>query len=48
MQNQPDEKISVSGGEQSILEAAEILFAQKGFDAVSMSAIAALANTSRA
>lgn len=47
MQNQPDEKISVSGGEQSILEAAEILFAQKGFDAVSMSAIAGLANTSK-
>jgi TetR/AcrR family transcriptional regulator len=47
MQKQPDEKTSASGGEQSILEAAEILFAQKGFDAVSMSAIAGLANTSK-
>lgn len=36
-----------SSGEQAILEAAEILFAQKGFDAVSMSAIASLANTSK-
>jgi len=36
-----------SSGEQAILEAAEALFAQKGFDAVSMSAIANLANTSK-
>lgn len=35
------------GGEQGILEAAEVLFAEKGFDAVSMSAIAKLANTSK-
>ncbi len=47
MQNQPKAKTSTSGGEQAILEAAEILFAQKGFDAVSMSAIAGLANTSK-
>lgn len=38
---------SLSKGEQAILEAAEILFAEKGFDAVSMSAIARLANTSK-
>lgn len=36
-----------SRGEQAILEAAEILFAKKGFDAVSMSAIAKLADTSK-
>lgn len=36
-----------SNGEQSILEAAEILFSEKGFDAVSMSAISRLANTSK-
>ena len=36
-----------SGGEQSILEAAEILFSEKGFDAVSMSTIARLAGTSK-
>lgn len=34
-------------GEQAILEAAEKLFADKGFDGVSMSAIAKLANTSK-
>ena len=34
-------------GEQAILEAAEDLFAAKGFDAVSMSAIARLAKTSK-
>lgn len=38
---------SDSSGEQNILEAAEILFADKGYDAVSMSAIAKLANTSK-
>ena len=47
MQNPPDKKTSYSGGELAILEAAEVLFAQKGFDAVSMSAIARLANTSK-
>jgi len=47
MQNKSDNKTSFCGGEQAILEAAEILFAQKGFDAVSMSAIASLANTSK-
>lgn len=47
MQNQPEQKPNPSGGEQGILDAAEILFAQKGFDAVSMSAIARLANTSK-
>jgi len=36
-----------SQGEQAILEAAEILFAEKGFDAVSMSAISRLAHTSK-
>lgn len=40
-------KPSHSNGEQAILVAAESLFAEKGFDAVSMSAIAALANTSK-
>ena len=34
MQNQPEQKANPSGGEQGILDAAEILFAQKGFDAV--------------
>ena len=47
MQTHADNKIVYSGGEQAILEAAEILFAEKGFDAVSMSAIAKLANTSK-
>jgi len=47
MQNEPDTKRSSSSGELAILEAAEVLFAQKGFDAVSMSAIAKLANTSK-
>ena len=47
MQSPSDNKIPCSLGEQAILEAAEILFAQKGFDAVSMSAIASLANTSK-
>ncbi len=36
-----------SSGEQAILDAAGILFAEKGFDAVSMSAISRLANTSK-
>jgi TetR/AcrR family transcriptional regulator len=47
MQIKPVKKPNLSGGEQAILEAAEILFAQKGFDAVSMSAIAGLAKTSK-
>jgi len=40
-------KTNYSNGELAILEAAESLFAEKGFDAVSMSAIASLANTSK-
>lgn len=47
MQNQPASQTNPSAGEQAILEAAEVLFAQKGFDAVSMSSIAGLANTSK-
>lgn len=47
MQAQPDHKSINSSGEQAILDAAEILFAEKGFDAVSMSAIAKLAGTSK-
>ena len=47
MQIEPTNKAKLSAGEQAILESAEILFAQKGFDAVSMSAIAGLANTSK-
>jgi len=48
MQKQSGRKVVYSSGEQAILESAEILFAEKGFDAVSMSAIAKLANTSKA
>jgi TetR/AcrR family transcriptional regulator len=44
---QPDKEKISSSGEQAILEAAGILFAEKGFEAVSMSAIAKLANTSK-
>jgi len=47
MQTHADNKMTHSSGEQAILEAAEILFAEKGFDAVSMSAIAGLAKTSK-
>ena len=47
MKNQQDNEIIYSNGEKAILEAAEILFAEKGFDAVSMSAIARLAHTSK-
>lgn len=47
MQTHMDKRTLTAGGEQGILEAAEILFAEKGFDAVSMSAIAKLANTSK-
>lgn len=46
MQAKPPDKPTYTG-EQAILEAAEILFAEKGFDAVSMSAIAGLAKTSK-
>ena len=46
MQAKPLNKPTYTG-EQAILEAAEILFAEKGFDAVSMSAIAELAKTSK-
>jgi len=42
-----DNKTTSSNGEQAILAAAQSLFAEKGFDAVSMSAIARLANTSK-
>lgn len=42
-----DKRKSYSSGEQAILNAAESLFSEKGFDAVSMSAIAKLANTSK-
>ena len=38
---------SNASSEQAILDAAELLFSEKGFDAVSMSAIATLANTSK-
>jgi len=47
MPSQSDSKTTYSSGELAILEAAETLFADKGFDAVSMSAIARLANTSK-
>ncbi len=47
MQTQSDTKLVYSSSEQAILESAEVLFAEKGFDAVSMSAIAKLANTSK-
>ena len=47
MQTQQEKPFVNAGGEQGILEAAEILFAEKGFDAVSMSAIAKLAKTSK-
>jgi TetR/AcrR family transcriptional regulator len=43
----PNKEKPYSSGEQAILEAAEILFAEKGFAAVSMSAIAKMAETSK-
>jgi len=46
-QARPATNKSPQSGEQAILKAAEILFADKGFDAVSMSAIAKLAETSK-
>ena len=47
MQTLHDNERRNLSGEQAILEAAEILFAEKGFHAVSMSAIARLADTSK-
>jgi len=47
IQHQTSPERSSLSGEQAILEAAEHLFAEKGFDAISMSAIARLANTSK-
>jgi len=47
MEPQPDKRTINPSGEHAILEAAEMLFAERGFDAVSMSAIARLANTSK-
>jgi TetR/AcrR family transcriptional regulator len=47
MQNHPEGRTTFSSSEQAILDAAEVLFAEKGFDAVSMSALAKLANTSK-
>ena len=47
MQTQAVSTTGSSSGEQAILEAAEILFAEKGFAAVSMSAIAKLAGSSK-
>ncbi|NOR20461.1 MAG: TetR family transcriptional regulator [Xanthomonadales bacterium] len=47
MQALQSNKANYSSGEKAILEAAEPLFAEKGFDAVSMSAIALLADTSK-
>jgi len=47
MQAHSDNELVNLSGEQAILDAAETLFAEKGFDAVSMSAIARLANTSK-
>jgi TetR/AcrR family transcriptional regulator len=47
MMKHSETKTGYSNGERAILEAAETLFAEKGFDAVSMSAIASLANTSK-
>ena len=47
MQTPTETKTISSYGEQAILDAAELLFAEKGFDAVSMSNIADLAKTSK-
>jgi len=47
IQQQTSNEKKLLSGEQAILEAAEYLFSEKGFDAVSMSAIARLANTSK-
>ena len=47
MRTHPDNELVNLSGEQAILDAAETLFAEKGFDAVSLSAIAMLANTSK-
>jgi TetR/AcrR family transcriptional regulator len=47
MQDQSEKNIPYSNGEQAILDAAASLFAEKGFAAVSMSAIARKAKTSK-
>jgi len=47
IKNQSVSEESYSSGEKGILDAAECLFAEKGFDAVSVSAIAKLAGTSK-
>ena len=47
IQAHPTTERSLQSGEQAILAAAEFLFAEKGFDAVPMSAIAKLADTSK-
>jgi TetR/AcrR family transcriptional regulator len=47
MDKQMEKGKPLSSGERSILKAAETLFAEKGYDAVSMSAIAQQANTSK-
>ena len=47
MPRKPDTKTVYSSGELAILEAAESLFAEKGYDAVSMSAIANRSSTSK-
>lgn len=48
MQSRNQDKVTYTSGGQGILDAAEVLFAEKGFDAVSMNAIAKLAKTSKA
>ena len=48
MQTHHESPTVYASGEQGILDAAESLFAERGFDAVSMSAIARLAKTSKA
>jgi TetR/AcrR family transcriptional regulator len=47
MQNRSEEHAPYANGEQAILDAAASLFAEKGFAAVSMSAIAQRAGTSK-
>jgi len=47
MHSDPTNEKRFPSGEEAILDAAITLFAEKGFDAVSMSAISSLANTSK-